>query len=233
MSYMAQPNQQLPAMPPSPPMSTSAASTSSAISSVSIRPPTKYLSKIALNASRRPLSADWLSRTWSVAHSTLDMWQSARNVRITYTQLAPKNNRIRLDDMVEYESNKTAAKHPVKSVLGIDSVASADAEDLGSWNWRGRGLLFWVTSHWEILGWGESKLPSGETECWVVTWFAPTMFTKEGVDIYCSRPEGLSEETYTQIMSELKRAGGKHISKLVSENMAPVEIRLPWAESDI
>ncbi|KAL2891212.1 hypothetical protein HOO65_010570 [Ceratocystis lukuohia] len=207
-------------------------STPSSASSIPlfIRRPSKYLSNIERHASPAAPPVEWLSRTWSVTHSTLDMWRSARNVRITYSQLPSKNNRARMDDLVEYESNKTAANHPVKSVVGVDTVCGHDAS---SWTWRGRGLLFFVSSHWEILAWGENTLPSGEIECWTVTWFAPTLFTKEGIDIYCSRPEGLSEDMYSQILIGLKRMEGKQVPKLVSEQMSPVEIRLPWSESDL
>lgn len=53
---------------------------------------------------------------------------------------------------------------------------------------RGRGLLKVASSHWEVIGWGER-----DGEKWAVTWFAPSMFTPAGVDIYSGNKKGMSE----------------------------------------
>lgn len=92
-------------------------------------------------------------------------------------------------------------------------------------------MLFFVTSHWEVLGWGEATTKEGVKERWAVTWFAPTLFTKEGVDVYCDRKEGISEETYGEIQRALVGLdGAKKVAELVEKDMQPVEIRLPWLE---
>lgn len=171
-------------------------------------------------------STDWLAATWSVTHSTLEMWRSARNVRITYAPLpAARNGRQRVDDLVEWEPS--SKQGVVKRVTGIDT----QAEDGCSWDWRGRGWLFFVTSHWEILGWGEATTQAGRTERWAVTWFAPTLFTKEGIDIYCDCREGLSEETYNLVMEALRNLEVKELVGLVQKDMKSVEIKLPWTEN--
>ncbi|RSL50699.1 hypothetical protein CEP52_015893 [Fusarium oligoseptatum] len=184
-------------------------------------------SKYAASASAAPPSApalDWITTTWSVTHSTLAMWRDARNVRITYKLLpGTTDGRPRLDDMVEYEPTSKDGVH--KSVEGIDTQASSTG-----WDWRGKGWLFFVGSHWEILGWGEATTADGVKEKWAVTWFAPTVFTKEGLDIYCDRKEGLSEETYAAIREALRGLEAKKVVEMVEKNMQPVEIRLPWIE---
>ena len=169
-------------------------------------------------------SLDWFMRTWCVTHSTLAMWRSARNVRITYTALPAKaDGRPRIDDLVEYEpSNKEGVR---KSVEGIDTEASA-----GGWDWRGKGWLFFVNTHWELLGWGESQRADGQTERWAVTWFAPTVFTKEGIDVYCDQKEGLSDETFKRIDEQLRKIGAEELVTMVAKDMLPVEIKLPWVE---
>lgn len=170
-------------------------------------------------------TVEWLSTTWSVTHSTLAMWRTARNVRIRYTSLPPKDDgRLRIDDLVEYEPTGTSSD-TVKSVAGVDTQ-NPD----GGWDWRGKKWLFFVTSHWEILGWGEETRADGTTERWVVTWFAATLFTKEGLDIYCDQPEGLSEATYGKIDEALKKLDSKALVDMVVQDMQPVEIRLPWTE---
>ena len=193
-------------------------------SDFSLHLPTKYAPK--QSGPKLPIPApslDFMTTTWSVTHSTLSMWRTARNVRITYKLLPAKPDlRPRLDDLVEYEpSNKPHRK----TVHGIDTQA-----DAGGWNWRGKGLLRVAGSHWEVMGWGETRTEEGVRERWVVTWFAPTMFTKEGIDVYCDRKEGLSVATYSKIEEALKALDAKPLVEMVEKDMQPVEITLPWIE---
>ncbi|KAM3499929.1 hypothetical protein MY10362_006861 [Beauveria mimosiformis] len=169
-----------------------------------------------------PPSIDWLTGTWTVTHSTLSMWRSARNVRITYAPLAARpDGRARIDDLVEYEpSDKVGV---LKSVTGVDTRSDNDG---GGWDWRGKGWLFFVSSHWEVLGWGET--PAGER--WAVTWFAPTLFTKEGIDVYSSRREGVSEAVYGEISKALRGMEAQPLVDMTTNDMRPVEIKLPWTE---
>lgn len=160
------------------------------------------------------------------------MWRSARNVRITYAPLPPHSPSTpcayRVDDLVEYESLN--GKGGVKSVAGVDTACKPN--DTAAWNWRGKGWLFFVTSHWEVLGWGERPLAGadGGVERWVVTWFAPTLFTKEGVDVYSDRREGASKETLDEIMAALKGLDAKPVVEMCEKDMQPVAIQLPWKE---
>ncbi|KAM7204812.1 hypothetical protein V8F33_001401 [Rhypophila sp. PSN 637] len=213
-------------------------------SHITIRLPSKYSSSAAAPESSSfthpPL--EWLHRTWAVTHSTLSMWRSARNVRITYKPIPSTSNGgpARIDDLVEYEScsaptpgdPKFPARGIVKAIGGVDTAASTDDGDTSSWNWRGRGLLWLIGSHWEILGWGERDIPGseGEKERWVVTWFEATLFTKEGVDIYSDRREGGSPELVEEILGELKGLKGAEELVGICEDMKAVEISLPWAE---
>ncbi|KAL0940332.1 uncharacterized protein CTRU02_203095 [Colletotrichum truncatum] len=195
---------------------------------ITLRSPSKYTSTSSSTSAPPPV--DWLLRTWTVTHSTLAMWRDARNVRITYAALPAKpDGTARIDDLVEYESNKTTPSTAVKSVKGIDTASKAG--DTFAWDWRGKGWLFFVGSHWEVLGWGERQTETGETERWAVTWFAPTVFTKEGLDIYCDRREGLSEGTYKDILEGLKGLEAKEVAEMVTKDMLPVEVSLPWKES--
>jgi hypothetical protein len=161
------------------------------------------------------------------------MWRSARNVRITYTPLSPNtlDGTYRIDDLVEYES--LSGKGGVKTVAGVDT--SSAPNDTTAWDWRGKGWLFFVSSHWEVLGWGERPLSGGEgkgggVERWAVTWFAPTLFTKEGVDVYSDRREGPSKEVLDGIMAALKGLDAKHVVEMCEKDMRPVAIELPWKE---
>ncbi|KAM5345824.1 hypothetical protein ACJ41O_011685 [Fusarium nematophilum] len=186
--------------------------------------PSKYASSSSEASHSAAPALDWLSTTWAVTHSTLSMWRDARNVRITYKVVpAGSDGRARLDDLVEYEP--TSKDSVRKTVEGIDTQASA----LG-WDWSGKGWLFFVGSHWEVLGWGDAVTSEGVKERWAVTWFAPTVFTKEGVDVYCDRREGLSEETYGRVREALGGLEARKVAEMVERDMQPVEIRLPWVE---
>ncbi|KAK4237669.1 hypothetical protein C8A03DRAFT_34371 [Achaetomium macrosporum] len=184
-----------------------------------------------------PPTLDFLHRTWTVTHSTLRMWRSARNVRITYGPLPPSSkSRARLSDLVEYESlSDRSGGRGVRRVAGVDTATSAG--DTSVWDWRGSGWLFFVGSHWEVLGWGEREVPGGngegEKERWVVTWFAPTVFTAEGLDVYSDRREGGSEGLVREVLAELGRVteGKGKLGEMVRRDMSAVAVQLPWKEA--
>ncbi|KAI3319133.1 hypothetical protein HD806DRAFT_539513 [Xylariaceae sp. AK1471] len=202
---------------------------------ISLRAPSKYLSnpsKATTTTSETFVapSNQWLWDTWTVTHSTLSMWRSAQNVRITYAPHKPNNSTTDPtvnDNIVEYE--KKNGKGRVRSVLGVEKP---DPKAPGAWNWRGKGWLAIASSHWEVLGWGERPLASGEgVERWAVTWFAPTLFTEEGVDLYSDRKEGLSKETADDIIKALKQLEAPKLVQLVEKKMMEVAINLPWKEN--
>lgn len=195
---------------------------------ITLRIPSKYASSSSSSPSSsfKPPPLEWLHRTWTVTHSTLSMWRTARNVRITYSPLPPTGTgdaaRPRIDDLVQYE--KTSGKGGVKTVSGADTTSAAGDAATGSWDWRGKGLLAFVTSHWEVLGWGERA----DGERWAVTWFAPTLFTKEGVDLYSDRQGGMSPALAEEILTGLKGLAAGPLVKMVEADMKEVEVRLPW-----
>ncbi|KAK0741641.1 hypothetical protein B0T21DRAFT_359821 [Apiosordaria backusii] len=191
---------------------------------ITLHQPSKYSSSSSPSPEAPSPSLDFLSRTWSVTHSTLPMWRKARNVRITYSPLPPSSpsGPQKISDLVEYEPLSGSS---LKSVRGIDT--SSTANSLTSWDWRGSGLLFFVTSHWEILGFGEVP-ETGEK--WVVTWFQKTLFTAEGVDVYSDRREGPSEGLKKEIVEGLNAMEGG-VGELCRKDMKEVKIELPWRET--
>ncbi|POS73362.1 hypothetical protein DHEL01_v208244 [Diaporthe helianthi] len=209
---------------------------------ITLRIPSKYASSSSSSSSSSfshpPL--EWLHRTWTVTHSTLAIWRTARNVRITYSPLpGDSSGRHRVDDLVQYE--KTSGKGGVvKTVQGVDTSSASAREGEGqgqgstaSWDWRGKGLLGFVTSHWEVVGWGErdvGEAEGGGKERWAVTWFAPTLFTKEGLDLYSDRKGGMSPALAGDILAALKGLDAGPLVKMVEADMKEVEVRLPWLE---
>ncbi len=85
-------------------------------------------------------------------------------------------------------------------------------------------MLKLVTSKWEVIGWGESEEVEGEKECWVVTWFEPSLFTPAGVDVYCSRKEGFSGGLFDRIQDALGKVGVKEVEDLCRGEMRGVVI---------
>lgn len=155
----------------------------------------------------------FLTGPWHVTHSTLPMWKSNKNVVITYTVLPDS---ACIDDLVTY--NPVSSPHKQKTVRGVDTP---DPNVPAAYNWRGRGWLKIASSHWEVLGWGE------EEDGWVVTFFAKTLFTPAGVDVYARRKGGLSRELVERVKREMARVaeGDEAVRKLVGEVF---EIQHDW-----
>lgn len=146
------------------------------------------------------------------------MWKTKRNVRITYTLLPPSlpsldaGHTNRLDDLVEYQSLDSSKQHTVR---GIDKAANETAD---AWDWRGKGWLMIASSHWEVLGWSDGGGSGPEKEVpWAVTFFAKTMFTPAGVDVYSRDPRGLREGTVQAIKDALARVQSEEVKTLAGQ----------------
>ncbi|KAI4253134.1 MAG: hypothetical protein LQ352_003870 [Teloschistes flavicans] len=175
-----------------------------------LRPPTTS-AHLAKTPSFDPPSTDWLSGTWNVTFSTLPMWKSKRNVLIKYTPFSASSSAEpipRLDDLVSYQG---LSSDKVKTVEGIDTSPSPFTG--GEWDWRGKGWLKIASSHWEILGWGD--LADGNQ--WVVIYFAKTLFTPAGLDVFSRRKEGLPEEVMEGIKSALGASKDAEVKSLAGE----------------
>ncbi|KAK8219683.1 hypothetical protein M8818_000657 [Zalaria obscura] len=184
--------------------------------SATLRPPT-VSSQPAPPEYEAP-SLSFLHGTWHVTHSTLPMWKSKRNVRISYTPLPPSTPSVsaehtdRLDDIVTYQGLSGTKVHEVH---GVDKASS---ESRDSWDWRGKGWLMIASSHWEVLGWGqEQATQDGKPNNWAVTYFAKTLFTPAGIDIYSSSESGLQEETVLSIKRALTEIYDEGVKKLAGE----------------
>ncbi|KAI9766475.1 MAG: hypothetical protein M1839_004896 [Geoglossum umbratile] len=180
-----------------------------------------------------PPPIDWLEGTWHVTHSTLPQWRTKKNVRITYKSLPPgegarRSNRHRLDDSISYQDLNS---DKIKTIHGIDKTSRSG--NTGTWGWRGTGTLFFITSHWEVLGWGGCEDDDPETvligkECgplpiteehndWIVTYFAKTLFTPAGIDIYSRSKDGVSPGRLARIRAALSEVDDGVVRRLAGE----------------
>ncbi|KAI9800037.1 MAG: hypothetical protein M1833_003566 [Piccolia ochrophora] len=188
---------------------------------VSLRAPTKSDAPKVAKAPFIPPSLDWLRGTWHVTHSTLPMWKTKRNVSISYTPLSPAfegtpNALDRLDDLVTYQK---LGGDKVHKIHGVDT---ASREDPGAWDWRGKGLLQVASSHWEVLGFETNRLEDDgsiltDPADWVVTYFASTLFTPAGIDIYFRSTARISAEVVTAVKEALAQMDDPQVTKLANE----------------
>ncbi|KAJ5367166.1 hypothetical protein N7541_001107 [Penicillium brevicompactum] len=151
-----------------------------------------------------PPSNDFITGCWHVTHSSLPLWKGKRNVNITYTLLPAQSGVQKIDDMVRYQAIDS---DKVKSVHGVDTPTPGNP---GAWDWRGKGWLIIASSHWECLGHGVTE----DGNQWIVTYFAKTLFTPAGIDIYSRNKEGLPQTTVDGILEALRGQGVKDISDL-------------------
>jgi len=77
------------------------------------------------------------------------------------------------------------------TVAGIDRLEQGAA---ARWKWRGKGLLMIATSRWQLLGFNIHTSADSDEPEWVVTYFASTLFTPAGLDIYSRSKDGLSDQ---------------------------------------
>ncbi|KAJ9645698.1 hypothetical protein H2201_007487 [Coniosporium apollinis] len=196
--------------PPTPTISLGALATSECPRPVqiSLRAPTaaKVSSSTITSPPKPPPPPDFLHGKWHVTHSTLPMWRSKKNVCISYTPLpspAPTTSASspttlpRLDDLVEYQAHNSSK---TKSIHGISTPSNRSG---WTYTWRGKGWLTIASSQWEILGYGKEE--GGNR--WAVTYFAKTLFTPAGLDVYSRDPGGLETETVERIGEVLKMFG--------------------------
>ncbi|KAL4803717.1 hypothetical protein BDV18DRAFT_144278 [Aspergillus unguis] len=154
-----------------------------------------------------PPTDDFIIGTWHVTHSSLPLWKDKRNVNITYERLpSDSSGIIKLDDLVRYQA---LGSENIKSVHGVDTPSPGNQ---GAWDWRGRGWLMIASSHWECLGFGNTE----DDNQWIVTYFAKTLFTPAGVDIYSRHKEGLPQNLVEDILKALKESGVAEMATLVN-----------------
>ena len=70
-----------------------------------------------------------------------------------------------------------------------------------------------ASSHWAVLGYGD--LEQGQQ--WAVTYFAKTLFTPAGIDVYSRTKEGLSEAVMAGIKEALAAVEHTEVKSLAGE----------------
>ncbi|MCC8153539.1 MAG: hypothetical protein LIP01_04615 [Tannerellaceae bacterium] len=104
-----------------------------------------------------------LSGKWYILYSNFPMWLKGNKKNPSFYYGTPENGRF--SDTVEYEQNDT-----IKKIQGTDSIQGT------KFIWRGKGLLRFVKSQWEILYFNPK-------DGIAIIHFDKTLFTPEGYDV--------------------------------------------------
>ena len=75
-----------------------------------------------------------------------------------------------------------------------------------------------ATSRWQLLGFNVQPSPPGPEEEpeWVVTYFASTLFTPAGLDVYARTARGVPDEMVEKLTEGIEGLGGE-VAKLVKD----------------
>ncbi|WWC89299.1 uncharacterized protein L201_004220 [Kwoniella dendrophila CBS 6074] len=146
-----------------------------ATSNIKLHPPSTSDSSLSEGVFDR----SWFMGKWGVAWSTLPMWKGKKDVTITYTPIAGTDKYTKFEDLVEYKKESATEDSKPSTVKGVDTLTPGT--NAATFDWQGSSYLFFVHSHWEVLGYGKDEANGLE---WAVTFFSRTLFTPAGIDIY-------------------------------------------------
>lgn len=166
---------------------------------------------------------------WYITHTTSEVWRDKRNVVLTYTSLDPSSSsspRPQLDDLITYQA-LTSAK--TKTMRGTDTPDSVPDRPR-AWTWRGNGMLKFVTSRWEILGFGggggggegavegghgDHHHPGTGKEDWLVVWAQKSIFTPAVLNVCTRHKEGMGAEWVEGMKEVCRGLGDEGLGKTV------------------
>ncbi|KAM0790945.1 hypothetical protein ACM66B_004250 [Microbotryomycetes sp. NB124-2] len=163
---------------------------------------------------------------WRVVASTLPLWKDKKNVVIEYNSIKGQHSTT-IDDKVSYNKRSDKTGTTPSTVHGVDKLTSVDGINLKSesggklvagprWKWRGKGWLMIASSRWQVLGHNLTSSAPADAE-WVVTYFASTLFTPAGLDIYTRT--SLTDEVVERLTKELQALGGEVGKLAAGDNM--------------
>jgi len=173
---------------------------------------------------------DRLMESWAVVASTLPLWKKRKNVTITYSPLEGVDSSESFLDTVTFNNiNSDEGKDP-STVVGIDvhdknapdnltEDREATPTDLNGlrFKWDGKGLLSVSSAKWQVLGFFLAQDSTRRDEDWVVTYFASTLFTPAGLDIYVRKPQNFAKEKVQKLIEVCKSNEDEGVRKVSQE----------------
>lgn len=128
--------------------------------------------------------------TWYINMTNFPMWLKGDKTSPTLNYKISERNGVKgLEDEVKYTDNGKQ-----KSIKGFDKPLN---DQLTSYIWRGNGLLWLLSSKWDLLYLDQEKQIA-------ITHFEKTIFTPEGIDVI-SKKKKLSEEDIKDIMGIIEK----------------------------
>lgn len=140
------------------------------------------------------ISLDSLEGKWYIHYSNFPMWTKGdkQYPNFNYTTVERKDESILLD-VVEYKKNGNS-----KTIKGKDKILNSENS---KFKWRGKGLLWFFVSKWEIVYFDESTN-------WAIIKFEKTFFTPAGYDVI-SKSKVLDDKVLQAIDLKLSEIGLK------------------------
>ncbi|KAG8969660.1 hypothetical protein FRC03_001532 [Tulasnella sp. 419] len=168
-----------------------------------------------------------------MATSTLPLWRSRKNVRLTYDPIEGTSISEAFLDTVTYNSAKDSKGKKPSKILGADYLQSIQVSVDGQkaakeggdvehsngtrWKWRGKGWLAIATSHWQVLGY---HIDGGDDD-WVVIYFGKSLFTPPGMDILVRNPEKFDKAKVKTLIETCQSNEDENV-KMVSQGFYDV-----------
>lgn len=135
------------------------------------------------------LTLELLAGTWYIQYTNFPMWLKGDKLNPTFNySISIKNGKAGLTDVVRYTRNGK-----VKEIVGFDTPLN---EENTHFKWRGKGLLSFFTSKWEI------KYYDKDLE-WALIYFSKTLATPEGYDVITRKPQ-LDSTQEAAVLNKLK-----------------------------
>ena len=132
----------------------------------------------------------FLIGTWFICSTNFPMWTKGDKLNPTFNYTLEE----RKGETVLFDEVKYTQKGKQKSIKGYDHH---DKNDPAKFIWRGKGLLFIAKSKWQVV----LKDPKGN---WAVIHFSKTLFTPEGVDVICRKPQ-LEKSEFMEIKKQMEK----------------------------
>lgn len=141
-----------------------------------------------------------LAGQWFMVSSSSPFWASSKH-SITTTYIPSTQTQATsgvLEDLSSYLNDNSSTQSVTKG------ISSPSASEKGVFHWRGASWLRFVTTKWEIVGYGALD---GAGKIVLVTVAQKTTFTPQSVSIYSRQSTGLSPEDIKMVTDDLKSLG--------------------------
>ncbi len=136
------------------------------------------------------LKLNKLEGQWFVVRSNFPMWVKGNKINpsFNYIVTTKRGKEVLLDEVVYAKQTKS------KNIVGYDKPVD---ENNRSFVWRGKGILFFLKSRWDIVYLDKDGK-------WMIIHFRKTLFTPEGYDVI-SRSKKMDAQTEKQVLLKLTK----------------------------